>query len=104
MPESSNTKTTAGDIEDQIKNIREDISRLTKLFMELCQDNLSEAKRAAREELDELQSRSRRAADEATARAKQTAGSVEGYISDKPVQSTMIALLVGIFIGFLTRR
>ena len=103
-PESSDSNVKAGDIEEQIKTIREDISRLTQLFVQLGQDNLSRAKEATREEADELLDRSRRVADEATARAKQTAGSVEGYINEKPVQSVIIALLAGIFIGFLSRR
>ena len=104
MPESSSSDTTAGNIEEQIKTIREDISRLTQLFMKLGQDNLSAAGNAARDEAEELLNRSRRAADEVAGRAKQAAGTMEGYIVEKPFQSAIVALLVGIFIGFLSRR
>jgi ElaB/YqjD/DUF883 family membrane-anchored ribosome-binding protein len=103
MPETSNPDTT-GNIEEQIKTIREDISRLTQLFVQLGQDNLSGAGKAARDEADELLNRTRQAADEVAGRAKQAAGSMESYIVEKPFQSAIVALLVGIFIGFLSRR
>lgn len=104
MSESSGPNVKADDIEEQIKTIREDISRLTKLFVQLGQDSVSNVKETAREEADELLNRSRRVADDASARAKQTADSLEGYIGEKPVQSVIMALLAGIFIGFLSRR
>ena len=104
MPEKSDSDATAGNIEEQIKTIREDISRLTQLFVQLGQDNLSGAGKAARDEADELLNRTRRAADDVAGRAKQAAGSMEGYIVEKPLQSAIVALLVGVFIGFLSRR
>jgi ElaB/YqjD/DUF883 family membrane-anchored ribosome-binding protein len=63
-----------------------------------------EPEKAARDEADELLNRTRQAADEVAGRAKQAAGSMESYIVEKPFQSAIVALLVGIFIGFLSRR
>jgi ElaB/YqjD/DUF883 family membrane-anchored ribosome-binding protein len=97
-------KSPASAVEEQIKAIREEISKLSKLFLERGEKNFSETARAAREEADELLSRTRNTAERLSGRAKKTVGSVEGYIADRPVQSTLIALLVGIFIGFVSRR
>ena len=95
---------TPEDIEHQIKTIRDDISTLTGLLKDLAESKVGEARKAATDEAEDLLNRSRAAADEATAKAKQAAGSIEDYISEKPVQATLIALLVGILLGSFTRR
>lgn len=97
-------ETKSGDIEDQIKVIRDDVSKLTKLIMELGEDKVSEAVKSARGEAEDLFNKSRRMAGEASDRARQTAGSVEDYIAEKPFQSAMIALLIGFLIGSMSRR
>ena len=94
----------AGDIEEQIRTIREDVSKLSKLIIGLGEDTLSDAVKTAREEAEELLGRSKRMADDATQRARKTAGTVEDYIAEKPFQSAMIALLVGFLIGSMSRR
>jgi ElaB/YqjD/DUF883 family membrane-anchored ribosome-binding protein len=111
MAQASKSETSAGksnvaaaDIEEQIKTIRDDVANLSKLIMQLGEDKVSEAVKTARDEAEELLNRSRRMADEATDRAKKTAGSVEDYIAEKPIQSAMIALLVGFLIGSMSRR
>lgn len=98
------TETPVADIDEQIKTIREDISRLTKLMMQLGEDKVSEAKKTVRDEADDLLKRSKHAAEEAAETAKAKVAPIEDYIVEKPVQSALIALLVGIFLGSLSRR
>lgn len=97
-------ETEAGDIDEQIKVIRDDVSKLTKLLMELGEDKVSEAIKTARGEAEDLYDRSRRMAGQASDRARQTAGTVEDYIAEKPFQSALIALLIGFLIGSMSRR
>ena len=104
MAQSKQQSATPEDIEQQIRTIRDDISTLTGLLKDLAGAKAGEARKAAADEAEDLLNRSRAAADEATARAKQAAGSIEGYISEKPIQATMIALLVGILLGSFSRR
>ena len=101
---ASKSETGTGDIEEQIKVIRDDVSKLTKILMELGEDKVSEAMKTARGEAEDLFNRSRRMAGEASDRARQTAGTVEDYIAEKPFQSALIALLVGFLIGSTSRR
>ena len=104
MAASTKDGPTATDVEEQIKTIRDDISTLTGLLKKLAESKADDVKKGAKDEADDLLKRSRDAADQAAARARDAAGSVEDYISEKPVQATLIALLVGIFIGSLSRR
>jgi len=100
-PKSAPTTT---DVEEQIKTIRNDISTLTDLLKDLTGSKTEDVRKTVKDEADDLLKRSKETAEEATARAKQAAVSVEDYIAEKPVQSALIALLVGIFIGSLSRR
>lgn len=92
------------DIEAQIQTIRDDISTLTKLLRDVADNKFSEARETARAEAEDVLKRTRQAAGEASEKAKDSVESIEAYIAQKPVQSTLIALLVGIFIGSVTRR
>lgn len=104
MAQSSKSKPSISDIEQQIKTIRDDISRLAELLIELGDSKLSETGEAVRGEVDEILSHTRKIADDAQERTKEAAGSVEDYVERKPFQSAMIALLVGFFFGSMSRR
>ena len=104
MPTAGKSEPTASDVEEQIKTIRDDIATLTGLLKDLAGSKVEDVRKTAKNEADDLLKRSKETADAATAQAKQAAGSVENYISEKPVQSALIALLVGIFIGSFSRK
>lgn len=104
MAQAKTQAPTPGDIENQIKTIRDDISTLTGLLKDLAEAKVGDAQKTAMDEAEDLLKRTRAATDDATAKAKQAAGSVEDYIADKPVQATLIALLIGILVGSLSRR
>lgn len=104
MAQTKSQTPTSGDIEDQIKTIRDDIGTLTGLLKQVMEDKAGDAKASAKQEAEDLLKRSQEAADEATRKVRQAAGSVEDYIAERPVQSTLIALLIGLFIGSMSRR
>lgn len=104
MAEPSKSRTSASDIEDQFKTIREDISRLTKLMTQFGEEFLADASDAAAEQSGDWINRSRRKAGETGRKVREKAASVEDYVVEKPVQSAVIALLIGLVLGSMSRR
>jgi ElaB/YqjD/DUF883 family membrane-anchored ribosome-binding protein len=98
--------TTRGkeDLEQQFHVIRDDITTLTKLLKEIGEGKAGETRDKAMAEASELLERSQKSLDEARARAMHTKETVEDYITEKPVQSALIALGVGVVLGWMTRR
>ncbi|MDU8944300.1 hypothetical protein RXV90_12960 [Rhodophyticola sp. MJ-SS7] len=92
------------DIEEQFKLVRDDVARLARLIRQIGETKSTEARDAALAEANKLLERSQKKLDEGMTRAERTASSVEEYIHDKPVQSTLIALGIGILVGLLARR
>ena len=99
-------KTTAStaDVDAQLKEIRSDISKLTELLGGLAGDKIDATKSAARDEAEHLLKRAREMTDSAQGQAQDVTESVETYIKEKPFQSTLIALAVGLILGAMTRR
>ena len=104
MASSEKSKTEIGDVEDQIKQIRKDISKLTALLGDLASAQVEATKTSAKAEAENLLQRSREVADTAEGKVKDATESVESYIKEKPVQSALIALVIGILFGALSRR
>jgi ElaB/YqjD/DUF883 family membrane-anchored ribosome-binding protein len=92
------------DIEAQVTQIRDDIATLTRLLGELAGAKVDEAKGLALDEAEAVIGTARKKAQEARDRVQGAAGTLESYIEEKPMQSAMIALVAGLFIGLLTRR
>lgn len=91
-------------IEEQLQTVREDIAKLGKLLGDLAQAKLDDARKGLENEAEGLLGRSQQAASNAAGMATDSLGAIETRIREKPVQSALIALLVGIFIGSLSRR
>jgi ElaB/YqjD/DUF883 family membrane-anchored ribosome-binding protein len=104
MANAQKSGTGADDIENQLKTIREDMAKLTKMVGQFGKESVSDQAKGAMDEIREMLETSKRYAGEKRDQAKKTAESVEEYINEKPVQSTIIALIVGLLIGSLSRR
>ena len=104
MAQSGKGDTSASDIEAQITTIRQDISKLTEMMKDLGREKVSEARSTAQAEAAELLGRTRKAADDAADKARAKVASIEDYIVEKPVQSTIMALLIGMVLGAMSRR
>jgi ElaB/YqjD/DUF883 family membrane-anchored ribosome-binding protein len=104
MTDTSSHGPGSEDLERQFQVIRDDITKLTGLLREIGEAKAGEARDAALAEAAELLERSRATLDEGRLKARQATASVEGYIREKPVQSALIALGVGFFVGLMLRR
>lgn len=92
------------DIERQFRLIRDDVTDLARLIKKVGESKTGEARDAALAEANELLESSRAKLDEGAMRARRAAASVEDYIHEKPVQSTLLALGVGFLVGLMSRR
>lgn len=104
MAKSSARSPDVNDVEAQIAAIREDVSELTRLLKGLAATRTEAATEALKGEAEALKRQAHVAADEAVRKAKSAATSIEDHIVEKPVQSALIALLIGILIGAMGRR
>lgn len=104
MVQSSKTEPKIEDIEAQMKVIREDIAELSNLMKQAGEEKLSKLSASARVEAEKLVGESKKKIEEIEARVKQKTSSIEDYVSEKPVQSAFVALLIGLFIGSISRR
>jgi ElaB/YqjD/DUF883 family membrane-anchored ribosome-binding protein len=104
MPTPAKSNSDIADLEEQLKAIRTDVATLADLLKGAAQHKAAETGKAIHEQADDLVRRGRDMAEGATQRAKGAVTSIEEQIAEKPVQSALIALLVGIVIGSLGRR
>jgi ElaB/YqjD/DUF883 family membrane-anchored ribosome-binding protein len=104
MATTGRTAPRPEEIEAQVTQIRDDIATLTRLLGELAGAKVDEAKGFALDEAEAAIGRARTRAEAVPDRATGAAHSIEAYIEEKPLQSAMIALAAGLFIGLLTRR
>ena len=98
------TKPDTDDIEAQVQQIRADISTLTRLLTEVAGAKAEQTKDIALDQAEELIRKSKARALAAQHQAEDAFHSVERHIEQKPVQSATIALLVGLMIGWISRR
>mgnify|MGYP006273658089 CR=1 FL=1 len=98
------SRRSAADLERQVEALQGDIATLARLMKEIGGDAAKETRDKALAEAAQLLERSQAAMDEGRRRARETAATVEDYIHDKPVQSTLIALGIGLLVGLMTRR
>lgn len=92
------------DVEEQIKAIRAEIASLGGLLKEIAGARAAQASGVLQDEADDLLRKGREAAEGAAQRARGVANTLEDHIAEKPVQSALIALLIGIVIGSFGRR
>ena len=104
MPTPAKSNPDVADLEEQLKALRADVATLADLLKGAAQHKATEAGKVIHEQADDLVRRGKEVAEGATQRAKGAVTSIEEHIAEKPVQSALIALLVGIVIGSLGRR
>ncbi len=104
MAPTEKSETTTGDVEEQIGEIRADIEKLTKLLGGLAENKIDATKSAARDEAEHLLKLAREMTGTAQSKTQEATESLETYIKEKPFQSALIALAVGLVLGAMTRR
>lgn len=98
------TRCSIEDIDRHVDVLRDDFATLARLMKEIGESTASETRDVALAEARALLERSRSVLEEGRRRGREKAASIEDYIHQKPVQSTLIALGVGILVGLVTRR
>ena len=92
------------DLEEQLKVIRDDVAKLTGLLKNLAESKTAEARDQAMARAQDVLDTSERAYRSTRARAEAQAESLEAYVADKPLQSTLIALGIGLVLGRMSRH
>lgn len=112
---STGSNASQADVQAQIDQLRDDISKLTKTISDLGNQKAEEVRGRAEERLGEARSRAEKFRDDASKaghdayeRARDEALSLEEDLEDRirerPVQSLMLAAGVGFLAALLTRR
>ena len=97
-------KSDANDVKAQIKTLSNDVAELTGLMQKLVGTTASGLFDAAETKAHQTAERAGDLADRAEALARAEVGSLERHISEKPLQSALIALLIGLVFGAMSRR
>ena len=92
------------DVKAQIKTISDDVAALSALVREIAASSASDAAETLKGKADDMAGQAREMKDKASRRAREEIGALEQQIVDKPLQSALIAFVIGAVIGALTRR
>jgi ElaB/YqjD/DUF883 family membrane-anchored ribosome-binding protein len=101
---AANTRSKTEAIQDQVSDVTDEVAALAAMLKDLAASTGEDLRGAAGEKLAEISRRSQALADRAKAKAQSEIASLEKAITEKPVQSALIALVVGLVLGALLRR
>lgn len=92
------------ELKAQIKTLSDDVGVLTKMLKDLAESAAGDLGDDVRAKVEEMAGRAGKLRREASDKARAEADSIVQHIAEKPVQSALIALLIGIIFGAMTRR
>jgi ElaB/YqjD/DUF883 family membrane-anchored ribosome-binding protein len=98
------TEPAGSELDLQLDALRKDIASLSDSVKRIAGEKAAAVSNAAAGEAEALLKQSRDLGESAVAEVRKKVDTIEGYIVEKPVQSAIIALLVGLFVGSLARR
>jgi len=104
MSEAEKGAGTEVELEAQIQRLREDFAEMARLLKSLAGEKAAAAGEAVHGETEAQLRRSREAAENVRATAATAGTAIEDHIAATPVQSAVIALLIGFLLGSLSRR
>lgn len=92
------------DVQKQFKEVTDEVAALAEMLKDIAASKSEDVRAAAGERLEEIARRAHVLADKAKARTQSEFASIEQKITEKPVQSALIAFVIGLLLGILTRR
>lgn len=92
------------DLEMEIRQLREDVAKLTEQLQILTQHGYGTARRAATEGVEQLRAQSEAALEGLKSSAKDIEEQIVTSVREKPVTALAIAAGVGYFLALLNRR
>lgn len=98
------SKNEAADIEAQIAALKENVSVLTAMLKDLAEATASDLGGKTAETAEGIAQRTRDMSKQASDRVQSEVAALERQMSEHPIQTTVIAFLIGLVFGALTRR
>jgi ElaB/YqjD/DUF883 family membrane-anchored ribosome-binding protein len=95
---------TQADLEADIRQLREDVAKLTEQLAQTGQHSFNAARRAASEGVEALRAQGEAAVDQLKTNARDLEDQVAVKVREKPITALAIALGVGYFLALLSRR
>lgn len=101
---ASGSSKQAQAVQDEVKEVTDEVAALADLLKDLAASTGEDLRGAASEKLQEIARRSQALADKARSRTETEIASLERKIAEKPLQSALIAFVIGLLLGAVTRR
>ncbi len=101
---AANTRSKAEAVHEQVSDVADEVVALAAMMKDLAASTGEDMRGAAGEKLAEIARRSQALADRARSRTQSEIAALEHAITEKPLQSALIALVVGLVLGALLRR
>jgi ElaB/YqjD/DUF883 family membrane-anchored ribosome-binding protein len=98
------TARTVSDLEADIRQLREDLAKLTEQLARTGQHSFGAAKRAATESVEQLKAQGEAAIDRLRGQAHDLEDELVTHVREKPLTSLAIAAGVGYLLAMLSRR
>jgi ElaB/YqjD/DUF883 family membrane-anchored ribosome-binding protein len=92
------------DVQRQFKEVTDEVAALAEMLKDIAASKGDDVRAAAGERLEEIARRAQSLAEKAKSRTQSELASLEQRITEKPVQSALIAFVIGWLLGILTRR
>ncbi len=92
------------DVQKQFKEVTDEVAALADMLREIAAGKGEDVRAAAGERLEEIARRAQSLAEKAKSRTQSEFAAIEQKINEKPVQSALIAFVIGLLLGILTRR
>lgn len=103
-PRATNDRVTSSDLEDDIRQLKADIEKLTKQLAETGEHGYGAARRAASEGVEQLRAQGQAALGSLKGGAEDIEARLVAHVREKPVTSLAIAAGVGYLFALLSRR
>lgn len=92
------------ELKAQLKTLSDDVAALNGLIRDLVEATADDFRETIKEKVDDVSRLSKEAKDKARQRTEEKVGALEHHIAEKPLQSALIAFLIGALFGGMTRR
>jgi ElaB/YqjD/DUF883 family membrane-anchored ribosome-binding protein len=92
------------DVQSQFKEVTDEVAALADMLKDIAASKGEDVRAAAGERLEEIARRAQVLAGKARAKTQSEFASIEQKITEKPLQSALIAFVIGLLLGILTRR
>jgi ElaB/YqjD/DUF883 family membrane-anchored ribosome-binding protein len=102
--QGANTNKTVSDLEANVRQLREDISKLTEQLAKTGQHGYGAAKRAAADGVDHLKAQGEAALGTLRTQAHEFEDELTARVKEKPLTSLAIAAGIGYLLAVLSRR